>query len=412
VSPPFNDTPFAQRPPAAGGIKPVGPPQLTPSTAFDRLQLISPGSTVGSPPLNTSMVTPRFTRTTSYSSSMDPTSTRISPSISGGTPDRSVGGALTLAEEAKLLHYFEDQVQRLCDTVCNWFRDKALRGSPAAQRPSFDIPIEVKATAICFLKRFFLHASLMEHDPHIIMVCCVAMAYKSEDFQLFATLEELLQAPAVAAVVAPAATDNVLNAVQEAELLLLQGTRLHLMLHHPYRPLKGWLAAVSEGCVLPAPDRVLRRAEAKVRATLHTDAVFVHSPSRLALAAIRSACREEHVDVDRCVLAQFRAVGMAVDDEQALAALAEIETRFFRATPVPSVEELNKDALWKRAQAFWSGAQRRKVDEKDRKVTKKSDKKRSAPLENIVMQPVGSSKKAKMVSFNVEPPPPGLPLPS
>ena len=65
------------------------------------------------------------------------------------------------------------------------------------------------------------------------MITCIALASKAEDCQWVATLEELLAHPAVVAEVGQSKAENVLSIVG-TELTLLQGTRFHLMIHHPY----------------------------------------------------------------------------------------------------------------------------------------------------------------------------------
>lgn len=62
-------------------------------------------------------------------------------------------------EELLLIQHFQSQIPKLCK--------------------AFKLNELVKATAITYFKRFFLHNSVMEYDPKIIMLTCTFLACKS-----------------------------------------------------------------------------------------------------------------------------------------------------------------------------------------------------------------------------------------
>jgi len=293
-----------------------------------------------------------------------------------------------LTEEARLLRHFEARILDLCDAATAPHRARGVV-----------LPIELKATAVCFLKRFYLHASMMEHDPRLIMITCISLACKSEDCQLFPTLEDLLAAPAVRDLLSGIKIETALTLVQESELLLLQGTRFHLMLHHPYRPLKGWLASVKEFNPALLKDGALEaRAQACLNRSLHTDAVFTHAPSRVGLAALVAAGDQEGIDLDEFLKKKLGSqAGMAPNSLLALTQeLRHIARIFFGEISAPTMDDLQRDSLWKRASLIWSRKLNKGANKESAPLTKKRNASAAVPQPNI-----GSTKKAKMVSFMV-----------
>ena len=259
------------------------------------------------------------------------------------------------------------------------------------------MPRELRATAICFLKRFYLHASMMEYDPRIIMITCIALASKAEDCQLVATLEELLAHPAVVAEVGQSKAENVLSIVQESELTLLQGTRFHLMIHHPYRPLRGWLHALEKyepSILTPAASQ---RALECIHRGLHTDAVFLQAPSRLALAALLAGCDAEGIELDNFLEAQLGAHPSMKDGVQGLKkSLRGIAAEFFTEVPTVTMEDLQNDGLWRRCQIIWS-----RLHNEDKRALPVKKKRPHSSANPIPPTSLSSTKKAKMVSFKV-----------
>ena len=89
-----------------------------------------------------------------------------------------------------------------------------------------------QSTAMQYFKRFYLNNSVMEHHPKHIMVTCVFLATKIEEFNV--TMQQFvgnIKGDRTRA------SDIVLN----NELLLLHRLNYHLTISHPYRPVEGFL---------------------------------------------------------------------------------------------------------------------------------------------------------------------------
>lgn len=82
------------------------------------------------------------------------------------------------------------------------------------------------------MKRFYLNNSVIEHHPKNIMVTCIFLAAKIEEFNV--TMEQF---------VANIRGDRqrASDIVLKNELLLLHSLKYHLTIWHPYRPIEGFL---------------------------------------------------------------------------------------------------------------------------------------------------------------------------
>ncbi|KAF2474089.1 cyclin-like protein [Lindgomyces ingoldianus] len=150
-----------------------------------------------------------------------------SESERNGTPvptDRQVD-CLTVAEEKKLV-----------DTFCEKAID--LGGF-------FKFPIEVTATGIQFLRRFYLFNSPMTYEPQTISRSAMFVANKTEGHHL--TLEKY------AAGFPKATTEQVLA----PEYLIVQALRFNFDIRHPFRALKGGhldMIEMARGNITPLPS--------------------------------------------------------------------------------------------------------------------------------------------------------------
>ncbi|KAH7117002.1 hypothetical protein B0J11DRAFT_494602 [Dendryphion nanum] len=120
--------------------------------------------------------------------------------------DREVN-CLTVAEEKRLLDYFCAQAQLLGNFL--------------------EFPIEVTATGIQFVRRFYLYNSPMTYEPQTISRSIMFIANKVEGFGLSAK-NYALKLPNTTAdtVIAP-------------EYLIVQGLRFTFDVRHPFRGLRG-----------------------------------------------------------------------------------------------------------------------------------------------------------------------------
>ncbi|KAI5075524.1 hypothetical protein GOP47_0009600 [Adiantum capillus-veneris] len=180
---------------------------------------------------------------------------------------------LVVDEEILIQRFYEQKIQQVC--------------------AAFSFPHKIQATAILYFKRFFLNWSVMEHDPKQIMLTCIYISCKVEEFHVSA--EEfgkgIQQDP---------------QAVLKNELCLLQGLNFDLIVYGPYRSLEGFIFdmenffhAKDEAFLEKLKD--LKEAAIFVADKLMlTDAALQFPPGQLALAALQDANLEEKaVDFDR-----------------------------------------------------------------------------------------------------------------
>ncbi|KAL2629576.1 hypothetical protein R1flu_014262 [Riccia fluitans] len=186
----------------------------------------------------------------------------------GPTPEH-----LTVQEEVMIRKFYEGKIQQVCT--------------------AFLFPNKIQATAILYFKRFYLNWSVMEHDPKHIMLTCIYISCKVEEFHVSA--EELgkgiQQDPQV---------------VLKNELTVLQGLEFELIVYAPYRSLDGYAfdlenAVQGMGAVAVKNVQELReQAVFEVDIMMLTDVPLLFPPGQIAMAALRKANRENRkVDLER-----------------------------------------------------------------------------------------------------------------
>ncbi|KAI7906495.1 cyclin-like protein [Cokeromyces recurvatus] len=115
---------------------------------------------------------------------------------------------LTAAEELKLCRFYEMQLQ-IMSKHCK-FNDMVM------------------ATAVIYMKRFFLYNSTMDYHPKDIFLTCLFLATKSESERIsIENFGKQLRLPS---------TKNVLG----LEFIVSQGLKFQYYVHHPYRPAYGF----------------------------------------------------------------------------------------------------------------------------------------------------------------------------
>ncbi|KAH0846175.1 hypothetical protein AYO21_09188 [Fonsecaea monophora] len=184
---------------------------------------------------------------------------------------------LTVAEELKIVEW-----------GCSKIMDMGEAMNPR-------IPSHVVATAIQYLRRFYLTNSPMTYHPKQIMMCALYLATKADHFYI--SLSRFV-----------AELNNVSeDDVKAPEFLLLQGLRFTLDVRHPMKGLQGGhvemnvlaeegrlgssitKASGSEKRVGVAADKAKKLL---ATAAQMTDAYFLYTPSQIWLAAVMIADRE------------------------------------------------------------------------------------------------------------------------
>ncbi|CAM6103517.1 unnamed protein product [Calypogeia fissa] len=180
---------------------------------------------------------------------------------------------LSLEEELLVQKYYERKIQEVC--------------------AAFSFPNKIQATAIFYFKRFYLNWSVMEHDPKHIMLTCIYLSCKVEEFHVSA--EELgkgiQQDPQV---------------LLKNEMTVLQGLDFELIVYTPYRALDGYAFDLTNSArrmgvtSLNHIQELRDAARFEVDAMMLTNAPLLFTPGQLAMAALRKANREERkVDLER-----------------------------------------------------------------------------------------------------------------
>ncbi|XP_001632226.2 cyclin-H [Nematostella vectensis] len=177
-------------------------------------------------------------------------------------PDKKNVKYLTVEEEKKLVEYYELVIVEV---------------SAKFQPP---VPRSVTATAITYLKRFYVKTSVMDHPPKEMFLVCLFMACKVEEYNI--SVENFVQ------ILPRDRREKVMDFILAHELLLMERLDFHLTIHHPFRPMEGFLIDIkmylSEGKVNPESWRI--KAEEFLLRAMRTDVAFHFSPSQIALAAL------------------------------------------------------------------------------------------------------------------------------
>ena len=166
-------------------------------------------------------------------------------------------------------------------------------------------------------------------------------------------------------------------AISEAELVLLNGNEFHLQIYHPFRPLNGWLRDIrKKSSLLPADtssyEKIGKCAENWIKKSLFTDLVYLHSPSQVALGALRTACRDANIVIDSYVEEHLGDQLQSTEEvKRLLMMLDEIEAGLRHVLSDETHASLNAAGnIFDRARKFWG-----KLSKHKKKKAKKEDKK-------------------------------------
>eukprot|EP01041_Mallomonas_annulata_P010706 gene10705-22348_t len=135
------------------------------------------------------------------------------PSIRAESTSSTEEDAAQYANDEAIIRYF-----------CSLIRHKC---SPSQKTPGGPIFIKrswrVWCTAVVFFRRFYIHNSLLAHDPRIIVLSCLFLSAKVENEYI--SIDELLNKVYKGCTV---------DAVLEYELLVLEALYFHLRVIHPH----------------------------------------------------------------------------------------------------------------------------------------------------------------------------------
>lgn len=200
---------------------------------------------------------------------------------------------LTFNEECQLIKYYENLLKDFCKKF----------------QPT--MPRTVIGTAFQYFKRFYLNNTVMNYHPKHIMVTCVYLACKVEEFNV--TIQQFVLNTKGDR---NRATDIVLN----NELLLMQQLKYHLTTHNPYRSIEGFLIDIKTRCPsIKDPERFRQHIDYFIDRSYFTDACLLYSPSQIALAAVSYAAKQFNSSID-----EYLTEILLADDKQNLDHLTEM----------------------------------------------------------------------------------------
>ncbi|XP_014792345.1 PREDICTED: cyclin-H [Calidris pugnax] len=195
--------------------------------------------------------------------------------------------------------------------ICKYY-EKRLLDFCAVFKPA--MPRSVVGTACMYFKRFYLNNSVMEYHPRIIMLTCVFLACKVDEFnvssvQFVSNLRE-----------SPVGQEKALEQILEYELLLIQQLNFHLIVHNPYRPFEGFLIDLKTRYPMLENPEVLRKtADDFLNRVALTDAYLLFTPSQIALTAILSSGSRAGINMESYLSESL----MLKDDRLSLAKLLD-----------------------------------------------------------------------------------------
>nr|CAG4644878.1 EOG090X080D [Leptodora kindtii] len=179
---------------------------------------------------------------------------------------------LTSSEERILLLHYEFQLKEFCRKFVP------------------PMPRYVVGTAIHYLKRFYLNNSVMAYQPKEILVTCVYLSCKVEEFNV--SMDQFVGN-------LKGDREKAASIILNNELLLMQQLNYHLTIHNPFRPLEGLIIDIKTRFrTFQEPERLRPGVDDFLEKVFYTDAILIYSPSQISLAAIihSASCLKENVD--------------------------------------------------------------------------------------------------------------------
>ncbi|CAB4401031.1 unnamed protein product [Rhizophagus irregularis] len=147
---------------------------------------------------------------------------------------------------------------------------------------------KVKASAITYVKRFYLRNTMMDYHPRDIMITCLFLAAKTE-FS-FVPIEDFIK------FLTTKATKEVFF---DLELIVARSLRYEFTVHHPYLSAYGLFldmqTALKDAKKIQA---IYEKSKEYIHKSLFTDTMFLYQPSQIALATVRIAAKELNFDLN------------------------------------------------------------------------------------------------------------------
>ncbi|RKP36066.1 cyclin-like protein [Dimargaris cristalligena] len=168
---------------------------------------------------------------------------------------------LSLDDELALCHFYETKI----DTFARHFK----------------LPNQVKATAIVYMKRFFLYNTVMDYSPKSVMLTCLYLASKTEN--------KFIQVEDFAKPIPKTSSQDILT----YEFVVSQSLKFEYTVHHPFSPLYGfYLDAQILNDNISLLTQVYSKAMDYCNTSLYTDLTFIYFPGQIALACLKLAAQD------------------------------------------------------------------------------------------------------------------------
>ncbi|KAG5518638.1 hypothetical protein PMAC_002607 [Pneumocystis sp. 'macacae'] len=200
--------------------------------------------------------------------------------------------AVTNEARERIQHNFEQEQNNLTVSFLSAHEEWILVGYYATQMEGlsayFEFSSQIKATAVAYLKRFYLVHSVMDYHPKLIMVfideadgmfrlTCLFLATKACDHYI--SLDQFVCS-------IPKVTSSL---ILEHEFLVCRALSWDFYIWHAYRPLHGFILDMQT--VLPEQSvqtlgQLHDEAKALVSKVLWADLLFLYSPSYIALGCL------------------------------------------------------------------------------------------------------------------------------
>ncbi|XP_073972605.1 cyclin H isoform X2 [Rhodnius prolixus] len=181
---------------------------------------------------------------------------------------------LSAEEERIFVRFYETQMRELCKKF----------------QPT--MPRSVIGTAFHYFKRFYLNNSVMDYHPKEILVTCVYLACKVEEFNV-----SIIQFVSNIKGDREKAADIIIN----NELLLMQQLNYNLTVHNPFRAVEGFLIDIKVRSRLNNPEKLRGGIDELLDKLYLTDACLIYSPSQISLAAILHSASKNQENLDAYV---------------------------------------------------------------------------------------------------------------
>ncbi|CAG8779568.1 40327_t:CDS:2 [Gigaspora margarita] len=184
---------------------------------------------------------------------------------------------LTLEDELALCNFYETRIP----PMANCFPKEVIENK---------LTDKVKATAITFVKRFYLRNTVMDYHPKEIIVTCLFLAAKVE--HSFVAIEEFTKV-----VKLPKET------IFELEVVVSKSLRYEYAVHHPYLASFGLFLDMQSFIKDNSKIKFLYEKSLElINKSLYTDCMFIYQPSQIALATLRIAARQDNFDLEKTYL--------------------------------------------------------------------------------------------------------------